>query len=171
VTTTDIKTLYAYNRWANRRMLAAARAVAAADRRRSVGASHVTLEGILAHILWAEWLWLQRWQGDSPMHPFRGQEYGDLDGIAAQWAEVERGQDAWLDALTDAKLRERVSYENFAGERWTYSLEEMMLHLANHSTYHRGQVVTALRHLGQQPPATDFLVFLDERGPGSGEGV
>ena len=50
----------------------------------------------------------------------------------------------------------------FSGQRWEYALGHMMQHTANHSSYHRGQVVTLLRQLGKTPEATDFLVFLDE---------
>ena len=50
----------------------------------------------------------------------------------------------------------------FSGQRWEYALGHMMQHTANHSSYHRGQVVTLFRQLGKTPEATDFLVFLDE---------
>jgi uncharacterized damage-inducible protein DinB len=74
-----------------------------------------------------------------------------------------------LESLTDELLIRRVSYENLEGVRWEYSLAEMMQHLANHSSYHRGQIAVLLRQLGQTPPATDFLVFLDEqRTPDAG---
>ena len=54
-----------------------------------------------------------------------------------------------------------VSYVNVKGETWTYRLEEMLVHLVNHSTYHRGQVATMLRQLGKTPEPTDYLLFLD----------
>jgi uncharacterized damage-inducible protein DinB len=66
--------------------------------------------------------------------------------------------------LTDDRVKARISYENARGERWEYSLGHMMQHIVNHSTYHRGQVVTLLRQLGQTPPPTDFLVYFDEGG-------
>jgi uncharacterized damage-inducible protein DinB len=75
---------------------------------------------------------------------------------------VESEQQAFLKSLTDELLEKCVSYENLQGERWEYSLAHMMQHLVNHSSYHRGQVVTLLRQLGQTPPTTDFLVFIDE---------
>lgn len=45
---------------------------------------------------------------------------------------------------------------------YEYALGELIQHLLNHSTYHRGQVALLLRQLGQSPPATDFRLFLTE---------
>ena len=67
-------------------------------------------------------------------------------------------------SLTDAQLHGQISYENLQGQRWTYPLVHAMQHVVNHSSYHRGQIVTLLRQLGHTPPPTDFLVFLDEGG-------
>ena len=57
-----------------------------------------------------------------------------------------------------------VSYDNVQGERWRYPLRSMLQHVANHSTYHRGQVVTLLRQLGARASSTVLLLSLDERG-------
>jgi uncharacterized damage-inducible protein DinB len=53
------------------------------------------------------------------------------------------------------------SYINTKGEEWKYPLEQMMQHVVNHSSYHRGQVTTMLRQLGVEAVPTDFLVFID----------
>lgn len=79
---------------------------------------------------------------------------------------MEAEQQAFINCLSDDLLEKRVSYENLQDQRWEYSLAQMMQHVVNHSSYHRGQVITLLRQLGQTPPATDFLVFLDENSAG-----
>ena len=58
----------------------------------------------------------------------------------------------------------RIPYENLRGQRFEYALGHMMQHVVNHSSYHRGQVVTLLRQLGRTPPNTDFLEYFDEGG-------
>lgn len=78
---------------------------------------------------------------------------------------MESEQQTFLKLLTDGLLETRVSYKNFSGQQWQYSLAQMIQHLVNHSSYHGGQVVALLRQLGQTPPATDLLVFLDESIP------
>jgi uncharacterized damage-inducible protein DinB len=75
---------------------------------------------------------------------------------------VDRGQREFLDGLSDARLGVRLSYENLQGERWEYTLADMMRHVVTHSTYHRGQAAALLRLLGHTPPPTDLLVFIDE---------
>jgi uncharacterized damage-inducible protein DinB len=158
----DIQTLYAYNRWANRRLLAAARPVETRDFMRDLTTSHGSLKGTLVHILWGEWIWLRRWLGESPKRLFASEEFPDIASLESRWAEVERDQVSFIAGLTDEQLQATVSYENLQGQRWAYSLAHMMQHVVNHSSYHRGQVVTLLRQLGQIPPATDFLLFFDE---------
>lgn len=133
----------------------------------SLGASYGSVRGILVRILWGEWLWLQRWRGESPKQQFAPETFPDAAALEARWASVEREQQIFIEALTDEHLKARVAYENLEGERWEYSLTHMMQHIVNHSSYHRGQVVTLLRKLGHTPPATDFLVFLDEAASAS----
>ncbi len=160
----DFRTLYAFNRWATNCLVGAARLLSPADLTRDIGTSHGSVRGTLVHMLWAEWIWLQRWRGESPKRVFAQDQFPDVDAIESRWRDVEREQQDFITALTDDHLHIRLSYENLQGEHWEYSLAHMMLHVVNHSSYHRGQVVTLLRQLGQTPPATDFLVFLDEGG-------
>jgi len=158
----EIRTLYAYNRWANRRLLGAARVLPWPDFIRDLRGSHGSLRGTLVHIVWAEWLWTRRWQGESPKEIFAAEDFHDWVTLESRWTIVENEQQAFLESLNDELLTFRVSYENLKGQRWEYSLVHMLQHGINHSSYHRGQVAALLRQLGHSPPATDFLVFLDE---------
>lgn len=160
----DIRTLYAYSQWATSRLLDAARALSASDVARDLAASHGSVRGTLVHILWGEWIWLQRWRGHSPKRVFAEDEFPNVDAIATTWSEVERDRREFIATLSASRLLTRVAYENLQGQRWEYPLGQMMQHVANHSSYHRGQVVTLLRQLGQSPPPTDFLMFFDEVG-------
>jgi len=162
--TGDIRLLLSYNTWANRRILAAARLLTAEALQRDLGTSYGSVQGTLVHLLWAEWIWLERWLGRSPKQVFGTGDFPDLAAIEERLATIQRGQEAFIETLTDDRVKTRISYENVRGERWEYSLGHMMQHIVNHSTYHRGQVVTLLRQLGQTPPPTDFLVYFDEGG-------
>ena len=158
----EIRTLFAYNRWANRRLLTAARLLPWPDFIRDLRSSHGSLRGTLVHVVWAEWLWTRRWQGESPKQIFAPEDFRDWVTLESRWTTVENEQQAFLESLNDKLLNIRVSYKNLQGQRWEYSLAHMLQHTINHSSYHRGQVAALLRQLGQTPPATDFLVFLDE---------
>jgi len=161
----EIQALYAYNRWANRRLLKAARLLDWQDCTNDMCTSHGSLRGTFVHIMWGEWLWVGRWRGESPKERFASEDFPDWMTLESRWNSVEAEQQAFLNCLEDDLLEARVSYENLHNERWEYSLAQMMQHVVNHSSYHRGQVVTLLRLLGQTQPATDFLVFLDESMP------
>lgn len=158
----DIRTLYAYNRWANRRACDAARPVELSDFVRDLQTSFRSIRGTLVHILWAEWLWVRRWRGESPRQVFAPEDFPSLAQIEARWKTVEREQKQFMERLTEEALHERVAYENLQGERWEYTRAQMMQHVVNHSSYHRGQVAALLRQLGKAPAGTDFLLFFDE---------
>lgn len=162
----DLRALYDYNAWANRRLLAALRLCRPHDLVRNLGTSHGSIEETLLHIVWSEWLWLRRWQGESPKRVLTLDEFRGLDAVEAFWNGVESERAAFVGRLTNERLATRSSYENLQGEKWEYSLAHMMQHVVNHSSYHRGQLVTLLRQIGHHPPATDFLVFLDELDAG-----
>jgi len=164
VNSDDIRTLYAFNGWATGRIVAAVGPLSSADYTRDLHTSHGSVRGTLVHTLWAEWIWLQRWRGESPKRVFADDEFPDVKALESRWRDVERDRNEFITSLTDAQLHGQISYENLQGQRWTYPLVHAMQHVVNHSSYHRGQIVTLLRQLGHTPPATDFLVFFDEGG-------
>ncbi|HET7293138.1 MAG TPA: DinB family protein [Vicinamibacteria bacterium] len=170
MTSEDIRTLYAYERWANRRVVAAARLLAAEDFTRSLGTSHDSVSGTLVHILAAKCFWLRLWRGESIEEVLRRDaeweqaRFADLTALEARWSVEDRDLQVFLEGLTDAQLKTRMAYQLDQGQPREFSLAHMMQHVVNHSSYHRGQVITLLRQLGQTPPATDFLEFLREPG-------
>ena len=157
----DVRTLYAYNSWANRRVLVACRTLDSAAFTRIVGGSFGSVKDTLAHIAWAEWIWLERWNHRSPKQATLS-DAQTLDGIARAFDETEKRRQSFIAGLTDDRLQERIAYENLKGERWEYSLGHMLQHVVNHSTYHRGQIITLLRQLGAAGVSTDFLLYFDE---------
>jgi uncharacterized damage-inducible protein DinB len=163
MTADDIRELYQYDRWANHRITSACRALDAQALTRNLGSSFGSIRDTLVHTSWAEWIWLERWQGRSPKQPAAFNDFPDVGAIEKRWSEIERGQQSFIAGVTDASLAQRIAYENLSNQRWEYSLGQMMQHVANHSTYHRGQVVTMLRQLGAKAVNTDLLVYLDEQ--------
>jgi uncharacterized damage-inducible protein DinB len=158
----EISKLFAYNRWANARTLEPVSKLTSEEYGRTLGGSFPSVGETLAHIYAAEWIWLERWQGRSPRGLPPAQDVPTLEELREKWRAVEDGQRAFVDAVTEARMTEVVTYVNVKGETWSYPLGEMFVHLVNHSTYHRGQVATMLRQLGKAPHSTDYLVFLDE---------
>ncbi len=159
----DIAYLYKYNRWANDRTFEAASKLTSEQFTRDMGSSHASVRDTLAHILAAEWIWLERWNGTSPKALFEPTDFPTIESIKTRLDEVEDGIDRLTNGLTDESLDNVVAYTNTKGEEWKYTLGHMMQHLANHSSYHRGQVTTMLRQLGADVIPVDLLYFEDEK--------
>ena len=159
----DLAKLFAYNRWANARTLEPVAGLTPEELNRGLGGSFGSVLGTLAHVYAAEWIWLERWRGISPRGLPNEQEVPTLEMLKEKWGAVETRCRDFVASLTAARLSEVVSYVNVKGETWSYPLEEMLVHVVNHSSYHRGQVATMLRQLGRVPLSTDYLVFLDGR--------
>jgi uncharacterized damage-inducible protein DinB len=158
--------LLAYHHWAADRLLAALRAFPAEALARPIGGSFGSGQGLLAHIVAVEWIWLERWQGRSPSSLPDLISCTTAADFQREWETVKVGQHRFLRDLTDERLREPLTYTNLQGESWTYALWAVLVHLVNHGTYHRGQLANLLRQLEQVPPSTDYLLFLDEAAMG-----
>ena len=153
----DVGTLLAYNRWANGRLLKAASRLSAEDFTRDLGASFGSVRGTLLHVLWGERRWLQFWQDGSFTPEANADTFPDTAALHAAWSVLDCDREAFAASLTDERLSTRVAVRDH-----TYTLADLIQHILNHSTYHRGQVVLLLRQLGQAPPATDYRLFLSE---------
>ena len=157
-----IRELYRYNKWANQHTLAAAGRLDPEKFTRPMGNSFSSVRDTLAHIIGAEWIWLERWLGRAPTALLSASDFPTAESLQLRWKSLEQDYQRFIDALTPGRLSENLAYLNRSGERWEYPLWQQMVHVVNHSTYHRGQVTTLLRQLGAEPAVTDFLNYYDE---------
>jgi len=157
----DIQILYEYNHWADDRILAAASALTEEQFIKDLSSSYCSMRDTLVHILSAEWIWLMRWKGISPKVMLNPVDFPNINVLKVKWAEVKKDQANFLNKVTDESLAKVITYVNTLGVEYNYSLGQMMQHVVNHSSYHRGQVTTMLRQLGAAAVPTDFLIFID----------
>ncbi len=160
--TNDIRTLYDYNRWANARTIEAASKLTPEQFTTDLQSSHRSVRDTLAHILAGEWIWLERWKGTSPKALLDPADFPNVESVKSRLDAVDAERARFINGLTDESLSQPITYTNTKGEQWTYSLGQMLQHVANHSSYHRGQVTTMLRQLGAEVLPVDLLVFMDE---------
>jgi uncharacterized damage-inducible protein DinB len=161
----EIRELFAYHRWANQRFLAAASALTPEQLSRDLGSSFPSVLATLAHVLSAEWIWLERWHGRSPSARTPADwDLSDRDELRRRWAEVEGAQAEFIQGLTEEELRRVLDYRTLAGDPFSSALWQILRHLVNHATYHRGQVSTMLRQLGTSAPATDLVLYYRDAG-------
>ncbi|HEY6369546.1 MAG TPA: DinB family protein [Candidatus Sulfotelmatobacter sp.] len=173
MTKDDIQLLYEYDRWANSRVLQAASRLSTEQVTRDLGGSFHSVRDTLLHIISGEWIWLQYWRekshGPTVLENlkkrreavFNPSSFPDMGTLQLKWAETEKEIAEFLDCLPSDGL------ETMLPARDTQiKLAHLMQHLANHSTYHRGQISLMMRQLGAEPPATDFHVFIAQRREG-----
>ncbi len=166
-----LRRLLEYTSWANHRAMRAAVTLSPEDFRKDMGSSHGGVRGTLTHMLSSEWLWLERFKGVSPEKPVDESEFRDLIGLRDRWTAIEEHRDAWFADLPEEAVRRKVRYRTTSGLEQEAPLWQLIQHLANHASYHRGQVTTLLRVLGVAPVNTDLLTWdceraaVRERGP------
>ena len=159
-----------YNEWANRRLYAAAGAMADGDYRANRGAFFGSVHGTLNHLLLADRIWMRRFTG-------QGETYARLDEIlfddfsalrSARGAEDARIT-GWVDTLDDEKFAGTFTYQTIVNPTdITQPLAPAVAHFFNHQTHHRGQVHALLTAIGGRDaaPSLDLIMFQRETGIG-----
>jgi uncharacterized damage-inducible protein DinB len=160
----DIQRLYGYNRWANATVKQAAAPLTTDEFTRNLGGSFPSVRDTMVHIMAAEWIWLRRWKGVSPREFLAYDRFPTFDALKEKWLEIETEQMGFVAEVTDQSLKEIINYVNLKGERRQYPLGDLMQHVVNHCSYHRGQITNFLRLLGAEPKATDFLIYFEVEG-------
>ena len=168
MTPEEMRVLYDYNAWANRRQLEAVGKVSTEEFLRPMGSSFGSLRDTTAHIYGAESVWLDRFQGRSPAGLPDVQQFQNVTGLKEKWLEQEGRLLAFVGGLRQEDLDRVIEYKTFNFGVYRNALRQSMQHVVNHGTYHRGQVTTLLRQLGAQPVLTDLMHFYRERATAAG---
>lgn len=162
ITPEQARTLFAYDAWANRRVMEACSSLSAEQFTRDLGSSFRSVRDTLTHILGAQWLWLERFHGRSHPSLPSADQYPDLASLRARWTQFESELLSYVNGLSAADLERSFDYKDTKGSPHSNFLGQTLQHLANHGTYHRGQVTTLLRQLGAKPVSTDLIGFYRE---------
>jgi uncharacterized damage-inducible protein DinB len=160
----EVRELFAYNAWANRVFFDALAAVPAAVYLRDLKSSHGGLHGTLCHIVWAEELWLARWLARPGPAVAQGKDLATLAAARARWERVEAERDHFLAALSERRLADAVVVKPTTGGEFVHTFRQMFRHAVDHSSYHRGQLVTLLRQVDVTPPQTGLIVYYRHAG-------
>ena len=155
----DVLTLLEYSAWANGRMLDAAATLSPEAFLRDMRNSFPSVRDTLAHILAAEWVWLRRWQGESPTTFLGTGDFPTVASLKERFAVIDRERRLFVEALSEERLSQPLTYLDLAGKTHSLLLVHSLQHVVNHGTYHRGQVTTLLRQLGATPVSTDLSRF------------
>ncbi len=157
MTAIEIQLHLRYSAWASRKLVEAVRAVPDAEFERPVGISHGSLLGTLAHIFWADWLWFTR-----VVEPVETPG-GTREALETAWPQLQDKWVTWAELLTYAESNRVVEYTSILdGKTARTPAWQIVMHVVNHATLHRGQVMGMLRQAGIAPPHTDLMNFYRE---------
>jgi uncharacterized damage-inducible protein DinB len=144
-----------YTAWASLLLLDAAAALTPEELTRDFQTAGRSVAGTLAHIFLGDRLWLARVSGASAPG-FIDDEDRSLAALQTGWPPVLEGWQRWAATLTDAEAQAQFAYTDTKGRPWRQPLWQVVQHVVNHGTHHRGQVSGFLRSLGHAPPVTDL---------------
>ena len=161
-----IRALYDYNEYANNRVLEAAARLSGERFAEKQGASFDSVEGNLGHVVAAQMAWLQRWTTGGNTQPTT--QLGAISGLEEIRRAYERSHAdlrRFLGSLTEEQLEGVLAYTDSRGNAFERVLWQLMVHVANHGSYHRAETAMALTAMGENPGDLDYVYFEIAREP------
>ena len=158
----DMLFLYKYNQWSTAKILGAATGLTQDQFLAPADFPHGGLRGTLVHALFAEWIWRNRWEGTSPTHRLKPEDFPTFESLHARWLEEEKLLLAFVENLTDEKLQSSFNYLSTEGKPNTRILWQAMAHMVNHSTQHKTEAAAILTGFGHSPGDIDMIWFAAE---------
>ncbi len=159
----DIRDMYDYNCWANRRLLTMAANVTPQQFTAPSSHSFSTLQRTLVHTLDTEWGWRLLLQGEGFSPELNAGDFPTVSAIAERWQQEEKDMRTYIDSLEEADLNRVISYKNEEGVLRKRIVWQVMFHVINHGMQHRSEAANLLTVYGQSPGDIDFTIYLNER--------
>ena len=158
----DILLLYKYNQWSSKKILDAGSKVTQEQFIAPAAFPHGGLRSTLVHVLFADWIWHQRWEGTSPNYRLKPENFPAFESLRMRWAEEEKSLMAFVEDVTEERLNHKFSYNSTDGKPHEKVLWQTMAHLVNHGTQHKTEAAAILTDFGQSPGDIDMILFLRE---------
>jgi uncharacterized damage-inducible protein DinB len=153
-----LRTHIDYTAWASLHLLNAAAQLTPDELTRDFGTADGSVLGTLAHIFAGDRLWLARLT--AALTPaFITDADRDLTALQNSWPALLEHWKTWAAELTDEQVLAPIAYHDLKGRPWQRPLWQLVLHVVNHGTHHRGQVSGFLRSLGYTPPPVDLIYY------------
>ena len=152
-----MRSLVAYNAWANGKIVEAAAALSEADLSSDLG-GYDSILGTLNHYVWAQVMWRARWRSEPPVERFKLAPPELWTALARSDAELAE----FAVGLADADFERMIDYRDSRDNPHRRTLGQLLTHLVNHGTYHRGEAALMLTRLGRSPGDLDYVYFIPE---------
>ena len=158
MTAEALSSLIDYHYWARNRLLDAVERLSPEQFRQDLGNSFDSVRGTLAHLVSAERAWCSRWRGESPTGHLAPTDFETVEEVRARWLEAEAQVREFVEQLGADGVNRVFRYTQLDGAPRNSVFWQMLQHVVNHASYHRGQVTTMLRQLGARPPQSQDLI-------------
>ncbi|HLK51146.1 MAG TPA: DinB family protein [Bryobacteraceae bacterium] len=147
-----------YTAWASKRLVDTATGISPEELTRDFQTADHSVVGTLAHIYAADRIWLARVTNATP-GAFISDADRTLSVLVHDWPALLDRWRKWAQALTDESAAALITYKDLKGNEYTQPLWQIVVHVVNHGTHHRGQVSGFLRAMGYPPPPLDAMAF------------
>jgi uncharacterized damage-inducible protein DinB len=153
-----------FNLWANKKACDYLQTISDEQFSKEIVSSFPSMKGTMLHIWDAQFIWIKRLEGTS-LSDFPSKTFsGNLEDIVQGTLETSRQVIDYVDTSGDAFLQTKLTYKNVVGDEFTNVVSDIIQHVVNHSTFHRGQIITMLRQLGfTKLFVTDYIAFCREQ--------
>jgi uncharacterized damage-inducible protein DinB len=149
----------AYNLWANKRIVETAKLLSEEQISKEIVSSFPSVYKTFLHLMEVESVWWERLKL-AEHTTLSGWFTGNFDELSKKLLELSVQWQNWIKNANEVNISHVFAYQNSKKEHFKQPVYEMLLHLFNHQTFHRGQLVTMFRQLGlDKIPPTDFIVF------------
>jgi uncharacterized damage-inducible protein DinB len=149
-----------YEKWANQQLLDVVLTLSAEQQEQEIASSFSSIRKTCLHVWDASAIWWQRLQQTDAIHIPSKQAYTSMKEITEGLLRQNDQWIQWIEHSTDAALEHNLAFKTMKGDPFVQPVKDIVLHLNNHGTYHRGQLVTLLRQAGvEQLPQTDFILY------------
>ena len=156
---------FEYVIWADRRQLDLVRPLPEAEYFKDRGFSFGSIHKVLIHEPAAQSVWLDRFEGVSPVWLMDDPRFGTLSAVEQHWSTVHERARRYFAALTPERLASNLSYTSLlSGDKFTLHLWELVFHMCQHSYYHRSQLNSMIKLAGGTPKSVDYSIWAAERG-------
>jgi uncharacterized damage-inducible protein DinB len=147
-----------YSGWANQRLMDAAAKLSHDELTRDFKTADKCVLDTLVHVYAADRIWLARVLGEERA-TFIDPEDRDLTLLQTEWPALQQRWKLWLRDFSDGDVSRTISYKDLKGRPYSQPVWQILLHLVNHGTHHRGQVSGFLRAMDQTPPPLDLIAY------------
>ncbi|MBL8178258.1 MAG: DinB family protein [Bryobacterales bacterium] len=155
LSTETASTHFAYSGWASAQLVQAAAALSEEELNRDHKSADKSVLGTLVHIFAADRIWYARVTG-AEQTKFIGESDYRLATLQTDWPVLH---DKWIGYLQTAGLDAVIAYKDLRGNSHESPLWQILLHVVNHGTHHRGMVAAMIRSMGHAPPQIDEIAY------------